>query len=639
MNNIVTAISQLPENLITPEIVQAAAKEHNPMLLHYLPAKYISQEIINLIFEVEQSSMWKKWDLSYIPEGYRTYDICLQAVRNNTNNFNHVPIEHRHGEILGEILEQKNILNLLPLIPISSWTKQHAITLTKYIWLHRNGSVYYSVNWLATLREIQIGLSFVPSAIRDFSFYLHLLKQGTILASITDKITPSKFKNHRYYLTLAEKDIKLVPQDKFDYEMFRAVLFSNKNQTDLLMNNKVLCQKLFDCLDNTLADAIVRTSPECFRRLPKPLRTTKRLQMAIENDSDHCHNSYILNEDKDKRLLTKEVCKTYIRHANRYPKFPTRIWTREFVDYCMKYGKSLVWIKQVPRNLITWEISSRVFENNGSYIEQLPLFYITPERAKKYFRNNPQSKFQLPEHYFKDFSEYTGLPWKFFGGEVSLLQLRHLRENYTYCKIGTTYIGFYQKNSDSPYKIIMTRAANRYVPAELVFEKEVSSFHKTWLEKLVSDNDPLFVKPHVDNSLADVQAVSYYGVKRLKNIYGTEIFYNTFMGQPIGYCARKEGITYHTDNCGTELFEGLKLKLQGMAVPITLKEDLKELTQDYLHSKYKFCYSGMASFIEDYNLDPKQTYTALQLRQIVEQQGKKPSIRRFSRELKKIHII
>lgn len=185
----------------------------------------------------------------------------------------------------------------------------------------------------------------------------------------------------------------------------------------------------------------------------------------------------------------------------------------------------------------------------------------------------------------------------------------------------------------------MTRAANRYVPAELVFEKEVSSFHKTWMEKLVSDNDPQFKKPKVDKSLADVQAVSYYGVERLKNIYGIEIFHNTFMGKTIGYCARKEGITYHTDNCEKELFEGLKLKLQGMAVPTTLKEDLKELTQDYLHATYGFCYPGMAAFIEDYNLDPKQTYTAMQLRQIVKKQGKKSSIRRFSRELKKIHII
>lgn len=639
MSNIVKAVSLLPEYLITPEIVQTAVKEHNPKLLEYLPAKYISQELIDLIFEGEKPENWSLWDLFYIPEKSRTYDICLQAVKNKTENINDVPAEHRHGEILSEVLEQTRVLHLLPLIPASSWTRQQTEVLVKYIWFHHRYCPYKSDRWPDVCMKVQIALSFVPPAIRDFSFYLHLLEKEIIPVAMAHEITPPKFKNHKYYLILAEKDFTLVPEHRFDYEIFRAALCSKKDQTFWLMNDEKLLQKLLECMDDTLADAVVHTGPQCFRKLPKSFRTAKRLQIAIENNPDRCYDSELVDEKKDRRLLTKEVCKTYIRYAVHYPKFPAKVWTPAFVSYCLEHGKSLVWLKQIPQNLITWEISSRVFENNGSYIEQLPLFYITPERAKKYFRDNPNSKNMLPERYFKEFSAYTGLPWKFFGGEVSLLQLRHLRGDYTYCKIGTTYIGIYQEKSDAPYKIIMTRAANRYVPAELVFEKEVSSFHKTWMEKLVSDNDPQFKKPKVDKSLADVQAVSYYGVERLKNIYGIEIFHNTFMGKTIGYCARKEGITYHTDNCEKELFEGLKLKLQGMAVPTTLKEDLKELTQDYLHATYGFCYPGMAAFIEDYNLDPKQTYTAMQLRQIVKKQGKKSSIRRFSRELKKIHII
>lgn len=640
MNNIVKAVSMLPENLITPEIVQAAAKEHNPQLLHYLPEEYISQELINQIFETEKENNWDKWNLSYIPEQSRTYDICLQAVKNEIENINDVPAEYRHGEILNEVLEQRKVLHLLPLIPISSWTKQQAVTLIKYIWYHHGFCPYKSDKWLNACMKVQIALSFVSPAIRNFSFYLHLIEKEIIPVAMAHEITPPKFKNHKYYLILAEKDFTLVPEHRFDYEVFRAALCSKKNQTDSLMYNKALCPKLLTCVDDTLADVIARTAPQHFSSLPKAFRTSKRLKLAIENNPHPCHDSDLMYKKEDRRLLTKEVCETYIRHAIHYPIFPAKVWTPAFANYCMKYGKSLVWLKQIPRNLITWDISSRVFESNGSYMEQLPLFYITPERAKKYFRDNPWNKYQLPEHYFKDFSAYTGLPWKFFGGEVSLLQLRHLREDYTYCKIGTTYIGIYhQEESHAPYKVIMTRAANRYVPAELVFEKEVPSFHKTWLEKLVSDNDPQFAKPKVDKSLTDVQAVSYYGVERLKNIYGIEIFHNTFMGQPVGYCARKEGITYHTDNCGKELLEGLKLKLQGMTVPTTIKEDLKELTQDYLHSTYGFCYTGMAAFIEDYGLNPKQKYTPMQLRKIVEQQGKKSSLQRFNRELKKIHVI
>lgn len=639
MSNIVKAVSQLPETLITPEIVQAAAKEHNPKLLQYLPAKYISQALIDLIFETEKKNNFDAWSLSYIPEKSRNYDICLQAVKNGIENINDVPAEHRHGEILNEVLKQIKMLHLLTLIPASSWTKHQAVTLIKYIWYHHGFCPYKSDKWLNACMKVQIALSFVPPAIRNFSFYLHLLEKEIIPVAMAHEITPSKFKSHMYYFILAEKDFTLVPEHWFDYEVFRAVLCSKRNQTYSLMKNKKLWQKLLECMDDTLADVIARTEPQCFKNLPKPFRTAKRLKLAIESDSDHCYDSCLIDKKKDNRLLTKEVCRTYIHHASCYPKFPAKIWTPAFVDYCVKQSKSLRWLQQVPRHLITWEASIRVFKENTAYIDCLPLFCITPERAKRYFRENPNNKNDLPQRYFKDFSEYTGLPWQFFGGEVSLLQLKHQRLNYTYCRIGTTYIGFYWEDSDKHYKVIMTRASNRYMSAELVFEEEVSTFHKTWLEKLLSDNDPKFVKPKVDKSLLDVQAISYYGVQLMKNILGTEIFCNTFMGQPIGYCARKEGITYHTDNCGKELFEGLKLKLQGMAVPTTLKEDLKELTQDYLHSTYGFCYPGMEAFIEDYNLDPKRTYTVLQLRQIVEQQGQKSSIRRFSRELKKIHVI
>lgn len=639
MSNIVEAVSQLPENLITPEIVQAAAKEHNPKLLQYLPAKYVSQELIDRIFETEKDNNWYEWDLSYIPEKSRTYNICLQAVKNKIENINDVPTEHRHGEILNEVLRQRKVLHLLPLIPASSWTKQEATLLIKYIWYHHGNCAYKSYPWLNACRMIQIALSFVSPVIRNFSFYLHLLKKEIIPASLVYEIMPPKFKSHQYYLILAEKDVTLIPEHKFNYEIFRAALYSKKDQTNQLLKNKNLRQKLLECLDNTLADAIARAEPQFFRSLPKPFRTAKRLKMAIESDSNHCYDSYLIDEKEDKRLLTKDVCKTYIHHASCYPKFPAKVWTPAFVDYCVKQSKSLRWLQQVPRQLITWEASTRVFKENTAYIDCLPLFHITPERAKRYFRKNPNDKNNLPQRYFKQFSEYTGLPWKFFGGEVSLLQLKYQRQNYTYCRIGTTYIGIYRENNFENYRVIMTRASNRYMPAELVFKKEIPTFHKTWMEKLVSDNDPQFEKPKVGKSLADIQAVSYYGVERLKNIYGIEIFQNTFMGQPIGYCARKEGITYHTDNCGKELFDGLKLKLQGMAVPTTLKEELKELTQDYLHSTFGFCYPGMAAFTEDYGLDPNQKYTVRQLRQIVEKQGRKSSTYRFDRELKKIHVI
>ena len=57
------------------------------------------------------------------------------------------------------------------------------------------------------------------------------------------------------------------------------------------------------------------------------------------------------------------------------------------------------------------------------------------------------------------------------------------------------------------------------------------------------------------------------------------------MGETIGYCARRGDLTYHSDNCGT-LIEGLKFKIRGMAVPVTLAEDMTPYTACLLYTSY-----------------------------------------------------
>jgi hypothetical protein len=166
----------------------------------------------------------------------------------------------------------------------------------------------------------------------------------------------------------------------------------------------------------------------------------------------------------------------------------------------------------------------------------------------------------------------------------------------------------------------------------------VGTYHKTWFEKIVADNDPQFVKPKADKTLRDVQAVCYYGVEKLKQLGRTEIYRNTFLGQTIGYCARRHDLTYHADNCN-ELIEGLKYKIRGMAVPENLAELNCMWTADLLHSKYGFCYTGMGIFAEEYGLDISGAYSVKQLRQVVQEKGQRPSLSRYSRELKKIAVI
>lgn len=124
--DIVEAIANLPEELLTDEIVQAAAGEHDPRLLHYLPERYRTPELIERIFDADTPTAWQYWDLEYIPQECRTYNICLRAVANNRNNLRHVPEPLRSGEILKKALTGRGVLHLLDLIPQAAWTKELA---------------------------------------------------------------------------------------------------------------------------------------------------------------------------------------------------------------------------------------------------------------------------------------------------------------------------------------------------------------------------------------------------------------------------------------------------------------------------------------------------------------------------------
>ena len=279
------------------------------------------------------------------------------------------------------------------------------------------------------------------------------------------------------------------------------------------------------------------------------------------------------------------------------------------------------------------------FEYNTYNIRYFVKRFITPEMAKRVYREN-YYRCWIPEHFVSEFKKQTGLSEKFYGGERPLLTLKNNHEDYTYCKIGNTYIGFYYTDKYNPNtaRLIMTRAESRYCKPSRVFECSVSTFHRTWLEKIVAENDPLFEKPKVDKSLRAVQALGYYGVEKIKDIKRTEIFRNTFLGETIGYCARRRDLTYHSDNCST-LLEGMLYKIKGMAVPADIGEEPVSYTADELHNKYGFCYAGMTAFAEDYNLDMSQAYTVQQMRQIVREIGPKPSLTNYKRELRKIKVI
>lgn len=636
--NIVEAVALLPEELLTGEIIEAAAARHNPALLEYLPPKYRTPEIIETIFEQEGRS-WERWSLERIPEECRTYNICLRAVGSRKENLRFVPVPHRTPELLREALDNRDVLHLLPLVPVPAWNRELA-----YVALNRiASSVPYresKYDTERTERAAQVLLSFVPHGIRNVKFYLGMLEQEVLPPEMALKITPRRFQTRRFQAALATADYKLIASDKYDRELFRAALFSPQKQAFRIMRNTAYRERLCACLDEELADRIAAQSPHDFNLLPPSFRTSQRLLLALESLPDGGCNGFELKGKEDERLLTAGVCRALVRKCGYdLPQLPARVWNQSFATYCAEHAASSRWIEQAPRHLISWQIGTKIYEQATHLIGHLPKRMITPERAQALCREDFRYMEDIPQHYLTEFSRYTGLPAEFYGRQVSLAALKESKASFHYCRIGTTYIGLYKTDSyhNDSYRLMMTRAANRYIGAEQVFDKPVGTFHRTWLEKLVAENDPLFRKPKVDAALRDVQAVGYYGVELLRTAMGASFYRNTFMGEAVGYCIRKAGMTYHDDSFD-ELIPGWRKKWEQMH--LTQNDDpTKKIDADTLHRRLGYCRTGIAAFAQDYGLDPKGSYTVAELRERIKQTGPKPSLTTYRWELQHIHII
>ena len=72
------------------------------------------------------------------------------------------------------------------------------------------------------------------------------------------------------------------------------------------------------------------------------------------------------------------------------------------------------------------------------------------------------------------------------------------------------------------------------MPAKTVFRKQITTFHRTWLEKTICDNDPQFRIPKIQKDLKDVQAMRYYEVEHIRTILGLRNIPQLFHGADSG---------------------------------------------------------------------------------------------------------
>ena len=228
---IYTAIANLPEHLVTPEIARAAVEEGNLKLLDCLPHRYLTEEtVMSIVNRNEKSYCWDSFRLSNIPESLRGRQLCEFAVKKDTDNILHVPENLRSSAMLEKLLERKDAgMKYLHLFPSSLW---NAALVRKgissvYTRTHDSYGRYGGYQTTHDIKRVQIFLSFVPAAILNRRFYLDMFSDG-LKAGDMDVLVPARYKHREYYLRMAGTDFNFVPPSHYDYDRITKAISHDK---------------------------------------------------------------------------------------------------------------------------------------------------------------------------------------------------------------------------------------------------------------------------------------------------------------------------------------------------------------------------------------------------------------------------
>lgn len=584
------AVANLPEELIIQEIAEAAIDEANIELLDTLPHKYLTGDIILQIIEKNSGGYrWDKFDLSNIPENLRTKQVCEFAVTKDTDNITFVPIEHISSAMLSSMVRQAEPnMRFLHLFPETLWTAEQVYVAIRDVYSHtytkygpRGG--YHGNATSYHIDKVQIFLSYVPKRIKNEKFYVSLFDTNLSVEDIL-LITPDKYKREDFYNRVAAVKFDLVPIKFYSYDTFISALRKNKisfeppysYRGDNLREreqHKELMQKLFTMMDKTMADVVIDVMPDKFLSLPRKFQSESRLIKAIENHKNY--EPLLINIESHSQMFTTAVCKVYIRTKKKIPTFPLYIWTAEFVQYCLENGNQYYWVEKMPKELQTQEIVDVILAETPYNIKHIHPEFVSLEVAQKIYRDDKSSRQYIPKHYFDDFKNETGLEEEFFGGEVALSTLRNTRSNYSYCRLGHNILAFIDDSgyNNRSYKLrLMRRTPGAFRPVQ-IFERQIETFHTTWLEKIIADNDASFKKPAPYGRKEKPYVYNpYYALKKVEEYEGAMIYSNSLLGERVFYST----VTANREICFNSSLEDIKKTIKA-AIKIKAEIQAKDV--------------------------------------------------------------
>jgi hypothetical protein len=576
------AIKHLPESLITPEIYEAGIREGKIELLNILPEKYLTDGNINKILDKsEKSYSWEEFSLAVIPVQGRSAKVCEAAVKKSLKNFPEVPENLRSNNMLLQIMQSaEKHIHYLTMAPVAAWDENAVYKGISSIYGSGNNNSYgrygfsNSTDKKPQMRLIQVFLAYVPENLKTKPFYLGLFCTSMHVKDV-DFLTPKKYKDNGYYIEMGKREIAAVPMDKLSYPVIKEALLSDKNHiSDFLNREKGIKESMLAIMDDEMADIVIKKSPTNYDGLPEKFHSKDRMILALDNvessKAKHIYSRF------DAEKFDDDICRAIIRKDSYdCPSFARKIWTKDFTGYCLENAKSHYWFKKMPVELQTQEMADTILGACISKIEYVRPQFITYDMAveaygvKDSWRGTHTLEEYIPKHFFEDFIMDTGLPKEFFGGECTYPELKEKRNNHTYCRVGDCYLGFFvDRDGRVKYnRLMMTRRTPLQIKPSVVFSRIVGAFHKTWLEKLIADNDPKFVKPVPAKGLKARQINPYLDVRPVDTLDGVKIYGHTLLGETALFTAETDERAYEA---GT--LEEMKRKLKEIKTEPVLEE-------------------------------------------------------------------
>ena len=75
-------------------------------------------------------------------------------------------------------------------------------------------------------RRMQVVLRYIPESVKTKSFYLGMFRELKAECVELSMLVPDKYKNKKYYMELAKRDLSLVPEQYISYEALYCALHS-----------------------------------------------------------------------------------------------------------------------------------------------------------------------------------------------------------------------------------------------------------------------------------------------------------------------------------------------------------------------------------------------------------------------------